>query len=99
MRNLFIKTCGNPDVAKKTPNDAPLISTPLAPEAVDGLVETVDPPDAALKMPPTLHKYQASASWRPLPRLATINLSRCSDLAPNFARRLVFSHPLEASLP
>ena len=32
------------------PEDHPILTTPLKPEAVDGRVEAVDPPDEALKM-------------------------------------------------
>lgn len=34
----------------KLPRDTPLITDPMTPEAVDGNVEAVDPPDAAMKM-------------------------------------------------
>lgn len=33
-------------------DDTPLITEPLQPEAKDGVVEAVDPPEAALKMTP-----------------------------------------------
>ena len=37
-------------MAGKSPDETPLITEPMDPEAVDGNVEAVDPPEAAIKM-------------------------------------------------